>query len=127
MIDSVKIESYPVLFPEVLEESREEQDLVLILRIPRELAYFNGHFEEIPVVPGVVQVQWAVHYARRHFGLRGDLNYMEVIKFKELLMPGQRLELCLSYKHGQARLKFNYRSETADYSSGRIYFHDEAV
>ncbi len=117
----------PVLFPEILDETIEDQGIVLALHIPEGLAYFAGHFDEIAVVPGVVQIQWAVFYARQYLGLNGSFEHMEVIKFKELLLPGQQLELSLYYRQALGKLTFCYRSETTEYSSGRIYFHDDPV
>lgn len=116
-----------VLLPEILAHQAIADGVTLILRIPETLSYFSGHFDQIAIVPGVVQIQWAVHFAREHLGLKGVFSHMEVVKFKELLLPGQSLQLSLRY-HGEAgKLEFCYRSETAEYSSGRIYFHDDRV
>ena len=116
-----------VLFPEILTVRADNQEAVLTLRIPENLAYFAGHFEEIAVVAGVVQIQWAVFYAQQYLGLSGDFFQMEVIKFKELLLPQQQLELRLSYQKNVGKLNFCYQSATAEYSSGRLYFHDDTV
>jgi 3-hydroxymyristoyl/3-hydroxydecanoyl-(acyl carrier protein) dehydratase len=121
------INSDPVLFPEILGKSTQDQGVVFSLRIPEDLSYFDGHFDEISVVPGVVQIQWAVFYAQQCLGLSGSFEHMEVIKFKELLLPGQRLQLSLCYAEALGKLTFCYRSETTEYSSGRIYFHDTPV
>ena len=120
-------DSQPVLFPEILGEKRATESIVLALRIPEGLAYFAGHFDEIAVVPGVVQIQWAVHYARQYLGVAGTFSQMEVIKFKELLLSGQCLDLCLCYHEAHCKLQFSYRSETTEYNSGRIYFYDRHV
>ena len=117
----------PVLFPEILGEKRATEGMVLALRIPEGLAYFAGHFDEIAVVPGVVQIQWAVHYARQYLGVARTFSQMEVIKFKELLLPGQCLDLRVCYHEAHCKLQFSYRSETAEYSSGRIYFYDRPI
>ncbi len=116
-----------VLFPEMLVEQVQTDDVVLALRIPKDLTYFNGHFDEISVVPGVVQIQWAVHYARHYLGLTWIFSHMESVKFKELLLPGQELELELQYSRQAGKLNFCYRSAACEYSSGRIYFHDGLV
>jgi 3-hydroxymyristoyl/3-hydroxydecanoyl-(acyl carrier protein) dehydratase len=116
-----------VLFPEILGERTESNGIVLAMRIPEGLAYFAGHFDEVPVVPGVAQIQWAVHYAQQYLGLGRSFSHMEAIKFKELLLPGQRLKLSLRYLEGACKLEFHYRSEISEYSSGRIYFHGDAV
>ncbi|WP_020481221.1 ApeI family dehydratase [Methylomonas sp. MK1] len=116
-----------VLFPETLVEKIQADGVVLALRIPKDLTYFNGHFDEIAVVPGVVQIQWAVHYARQYLGLTHVFSHMESVKFKELLLPGQELELALHYLQQAGKLTFCYRSAACEYSSGRIYFHDDLI
>lgn len=113
-----------VLFPTIVGENLHADRVILALRIPEELAYFKGHFDEVPVVCGVAQIQWAVHYARQYLGLNLGFSHMEVIKFKELLLPGQHLELSLHYLAQARKLEFYYRSESCEYSSGRIYFHE---
>lgn len=115
-----------ILFPDILGEKPEAEGIVLALRIPEGLAYFSGHFDEVAIVPGVTQIQWAVHYARQYLALNRIFSHMEVVKFKELLLPGQRLELTLHYQRTGCKLNFCYRSETTEYSSGRIYFHDDS-
>lgn len=116
-----------VLFPEILANETLADGVLLILRIPENLSYFIGHFEQIPIVPGVVQIQWAAHYAQRFLGLDKVFSHMEAVKFKELLLPGQPLQLSLHYDPEAGKLTFRYQSEAAEYSSGRIYFHDDSV
>lgn len=121
------IDKQTVLFPKILGEISHDSQVLLTLLIPEELAYFKGHFDEISVVPGVVQIQWAEHYARQYLGLNLVFSHMEVIKFKELLLPGQQLQLSLRYQQQARKLEFCYRSESNEYSSGKIYFHDHLV
>ena len=116
-----------VLLPEVLAHESDTDSVTLTLRIPENLTYFIGHFDQIPIVPGVVQIQWAVHYARKYLGLSGIFGHMEAVKFKELLLSGQPLQLSLCYHRELGKLVFRYQLETAEYSSGRIYFHDNRV
>lgn len=117
----------PVLLPELLEQGGEGGTCVLSLRIPEDLAYFPGHFPQVAVVPGVTQIHWALYFARRHWPALGRFSHMEAIKFKELLLPGQRLELVLRHLPQAHKLEFRYRSQTAEYGSGRIYFHGETL
>ena len=123
----MQVDNPLVLFPEILGERTDADGIALALRIPEGLAYFVGHFDEVSVVPGVAQIQWAVHYARQYLALSRSFSHMETIKFKELLLPGQRLELVLRYLDPANKLEFCYRSETAEYSSGRIYFHGDSI
>jgi 3-hydroxymyristoyl/3-hydroxydecanoyl-(acyl carrier protein) dehydratase len=112
----------PVLLPETFSECLGEGTLDLELRIPEDLTYFSGHFPGKPIVPGVVQIHWAVHYARQNLGIRLPFRHMEAIKFKELILPGQRIALALRWFAHANKLEFTFRSENREHSSGRIYF-----
>ncbi|PZN84002.1 MAG: AMP-dependent synthetase [Candidatus Methylumidiphilus alinenensis] len=127
MTRTTQEDNLPVLFPTILGERTDADGIVLALRIPEGLAYFVGHFDEVSVVPGVAQIQWAVHYARQYLAISRSFSHMETIKFKDLLLPGQHLELILRYLNTANKLEFCYRSETVEYSSGRIYFHGDTV
>ena len=115
--------SQAVLLPEVLAVTAQRPESIdLGLRIPRELAYLPGHFPQVAVVPGVVQIQWAVHYARQHLHISDSFDHMEVIKFKELLLPDQHATLTLDYAPHNGRLQFRVHAGAVEFSSGRIYF-----
>ena len=55
--------------PIVLRESVEPGRAAIALHVPRDLDYFAGHFPGAPVLPGVVQIQWALELARRYLGV----------------------------------------------------------
>ncbi len=94
------------------------EPLTLDLRVPADLDYFAGHFEGFAVVPGVVQLLWARHYARLHLGFSGDVQNMSQVKFKSMLRPGQAVTLTLNMHGGQ--LRFRYAADGREFSSGRL-------
>lgn len=113
------------LLPDILGESANGGSLVLDLRIPASLKYFPGHFPGTPILPGVAQIQWAVELARPRLGLAARFHHMEVVKFKDLILPNQELQLHLDYHRASGRLRFSYRREETEYSSGRLYFYGD--
>ena len=115
----------PILWPEILDVRIEGNNAILDLYIPESLGYFPGHFPGVPIVPGVVQIHWAPHYAREKLNLKAPFRHMEAVKFKELLLPRQRLQLYLNYHPVPGKLSFVFRTESHEYSSGRIYFHGQ--
>ena len=106
--------------PEVLGESREEGQLRIRLCVPADLACFNGHFPKTPVLPGVVQIDWAIALAAPMLGSFRRFIGMEVLKFQQLVRPGDMLDLALRFDHERSKLYFTYTCAGQACSSGRI-------
>ena len=106
--------------PEVLEQVETSGEWSLQLSVPPDLAYFSGHFPKAPVLPGVVQVEWALNLGRQLLNLTGPFAGMEVLKFQQLVRPGDEIQLHLRFDPERGKLYFAYRNDTATCSSGRI-------
>jgi len=102
----------------VLEESPAR--MLLELAVPADLLYFDGHFSIAPVLPGVVQVDWAFHYGRRYFGLDAGMTGMAALKFQQMIRPEQPVRLELVHDVAKGSLNFRYFSEAGAHASGRI-------
>ena len=92
----------PIVSAIRLIDAGVELDLIL----PAALLYFQGHFPGYGLLPGVVQMHWAIGYAARHLGIRADAGRAQV-KFRRPLRPDDRLTLALAVTGG--RLSFSYR------------------
>ncbi|KQW37349.1 MULTISPECIES: AMP-binding protein [Pseudomonas] len=106
--------------PEVLEYVETDGEWSLQLVVPPDLAYFSGHFPTAPVLPGVVQVDWALNLGRQLLDLPPRFVGMEVLKFQQLVRPGDEIQLHLRFDRERGKLYFAYRNDTAACSSGRI-------
>lgn len=106
--------------PEVLEQVEDKGEWSLQLAVPPDLAYFSGHFPRTPVLPGVVQVDWALSLGQQLMNLPEKFAGMEVLKFQQLVRPGDEVQLHLRFDPTRSKLYFAYRNETATCSSGRI-------
>ena len=118
-IDALLLAPRPKL-PEVLSQSEDAGQWTLNLSIPPDLAFFSGHFPKTPVLPGVVQVDWAMVLGQQLLDLPPRFAGMEVLKFQQLVRPGDAIELTLRFDSERAKLHFAYRNATAPCSSGRI-------
>ncbi|MDQ8024144.1 MAG: AMP-binding protein [Moraxellaceae bacterium] len=110
-------------WPRVLDSHRDGDRQTLTLAIDGDLIHFDGHFPQIPILPGVAQLDWALHFAAQHFALPPDCLRLEVVKFQQVIRPGQRVLLQLDWNATKASLSFEYRSgETGEHrhASGRI-------
>ena len=115
------------LLPQVFAVTTEPARVTLALRIPPDLAYLPGHFPGVAVVPGVVQIHWAVHFARQYWKITEPFSHFEVVKFKELMVPSQQPTLTLNYSPRNGRLQFLFHADAIEFSSGRIYFKADHV
>jgi len=108
--------------PEARVISKSTARLMLDLRIPRDLVYFDGHFDDTPVLPGVVQIQWAIVYGREHLGVTGAFVRLEAIKFHRLIRPGSAVRLQLEWRVANSSLVFVVDSAGGTHASGRVVF-----
>lgn len=106
--------------PEVLEQRREGEELHLRLAVPLDLACFPGHFPQTPVLPGVVQIDWAIALACELLESERHFAGMEVLKFQQLVRPGDELALTLRLDTARGKLYFSYTCAGTACSSGRI-------
>ncbi|MCJ8206052.1 acyl-CoA synthetase family protein [Pseudomonas sp. RGM2987] len=106
--------------PEILEQVETDGEWHLHLVVPPDLAYFSGHFPTAPVLPGVVQVDWAMSLGRQLLKVPSRFLGMEVLKFQQLVRPGDEIQLSLRFDRERGKLYFAYRNDTAACSSGRI-------
>ncbi len=119
-VEALLAEPRPTRVEPISAEERDGEWL-LQLQVPLDLAHFTGHFPQTPVLPGVVQVDWAQQLARQlvpHLPPR--FAGMEVLKFQQLVRPGDTLQLTLRFDSERGKLYFAYHNGEAACSSGRI-------
>lgn len=103
---------------EVVEQSGER--LVIAMELQADMPCFAGHFEELPVLPGVVQIGWALALAQRHFGKTFVHRSLHSVKFQQLVRPPVQLTLSLQWLAERELLKFTYSNKRGRCSSGAI-------
>jgi acyl-coenzyme A synthetase/AMP-(fatty) acid ligase len=89
---------------------------------PSNLLYFEGHFRETPILPGIAQVDWAIKTGRQYFDLASPFRAMHALKFQHVILPENLVHLKLEYDQNKACLSFSYFSSTKQHSSGRVLF-----
>jgi acyl-coenzyme A synthetase/AMP-(fatty) acid ligase len=107
-------------FPQLRELEREPQRMLLEVTAPANLLYFDGHFDVAPILPGVVQVEWAIHYGRRYFDLPARFKGINALKFQQVIQPDMPIQLELLHDAMKNILQFRYFSEAGQHASGRV-------
>ncbi len=90
------------------------------------LAGFEGHFPGAAILPGVIQVAWAVDAGREAFALAAPVRRIETLKFQQVVRPGTRLTLTLQWEPATRKLQFRYESHAGVHGSGRLCYAPEA-
>ncbi|USX22485.1 AMP-binding protein [Oxalobacteraceae bacterium OTU3REALA1] len=106
--------------PHVRELERTGDRVLLEVTAPSNLYYFDGHFDVAPILPGVVQVDWAIHYGRQYFTLPAIFKGINALKFQQVIQPAQPVRLELLHDAAKGNLQFRYASDAGQHSSGRI-------
>jgi 3-hydroxymyristoyl/3-hydroxydecanoyl-(acyl carrier protein) dehydratase len=109
--------------PEIDALERAHPHVNLRLLVPDSNLYFEGHFLGCPVLPGVVQVGWAIEFARLHIPFSGRFRSLAAVKFMRVIQPNAALGLSLAADVERRQLSFEYRLSGVPCSSGRVLFH----
>jgi len=90
--------------------------------VSEDLYYFDGHFPGAPVLPGVVQLDWAMALGRKYFNLPPYFHGINALKFQHMIRPGARVTLELTHDPHKQLLHFRYVSAAGQHASGRAVF-----
>ena len=115
---------------EVMTETRDAPALRFDLRVPTTLAHFAGHFPGLPILPGVVQIDWAIRLASDHVAGVREVTSIDRLKFMAPVGPGALLTLRLTHDPARHRVQFAYRmtqhGDQRDCASGVIVYRESA-
>ena len=78
--------------------------------------FFNGHFENFPIVPGVVQLFFADFFTENFLGIKLPLTEAKKVKFSNIISPDKEVTLIIKEKENS--VEYTYLSDDKIYSSG---------
>ncbi|HCS63402.1 MAG TPA: hypothetical protein DIW64_04575 [Cellvibrio sp.] len=130
----VEVARRPVLIDVKVAQGHVDAQLL----VTPELAGFAGHFPDFPILPGVVQLDWAIHYAQEFLLLDEPVVRVERLKFTCPISPNTQLQLSLIYDAGRASVDFRFyrpieglKGEDGArellFSQGRLIYPTESV
>ena len=108
--------------PKLLARRDAEGRTELDLEVQADNPWFAGHFPALAILPGVVQIGWAVHFGHTLHGLGPGVSLMEQVKFRRPILPGARITLTLKADIANRKLRYEYRDAEHPYSSGSLQF-----
>lgn len=111
-----------ILFPKVIKQICQDNKAVLDLFIEDNVFYFKGHFPDNPILPGITQVHWAVHYVKEFFNLACVIKGAPAVKFTNLIQPNKTIRLELELFKDQHYFTYAYLDDDTIYSSGKLSY-----
>jgi len=115
--------------PVVIEELRGNGFIERACVVPEDLACFAGHFPERALVPGVLQLDWALDLLSLLQGEAPAVEEIELLKLIAPLDPGMRFRLNVrivaptdasQVTPGSTKMEFTLWSEEEKHSVGRV-------
>lgn len=89
---------------------------------PHDLVYFDGHFPQTPILPGVAQLEWALALARECFDPPPLFRGIHALKFQHVIRPDAVFWLELQHDAAKGSVAFKYFSTAGTHASGRLMF-----
>ncbi len=112
--------SRPRLDPEVLAERSDSDHREQDLAVPTDLSCWPGHFPEQPILPGVLEIDWAMKLLSTWVGGDAWPRRIERLKFKQLVRPGEKLTLALEREASGGAFRFQFTRGGTPISLGRL-------
>lgn len=100
--------------------TQTESEAEIAFTLAPELIFFEGHFPEQPILPGVAQAHMAVLIAQRLWDASPTDSNLSKLKFKRVLAPNERVTLSLKRDTASGRISFRYRLGETEVSEGEI-------
>jgi 3-hydroxymyristoyl/3-hydroxydecanoyl-(acyl carrier protein) dehydratase len=111
-----------VVDPVIIRESVDPPRAEFEIKVVDELFYLQGHFPEQAVLPGVVQIHWAIKLAKLRLGLVSSFIGIDGLKFHRIIQPQTPLKLTIEQSDDCGKLSFSYLSDLGMHSQGRVLF-----
>lgn len=115
--------------PKIINVNSLENETELDLIFSKEAEYFQGHFPEVAILPGVLQVHFAVLFSRKYFALSTNLLCIKKLRFAHIICPEENVKLRIKFFKERQKVFFQYSQELnngiCNNSSGELYFGEE--
>jgi 3-hydroxymyristoyl/3-hydroxydecanoyl-(acyl carrier protein) dehydratase len=90
----------------------------------QESGLFEGHFPELPLLPGVVQSHLAIRLFEKHVGKAISFGGFKNMKFFSPIFPNTKVTLQCDLESAKRQFTFRYFHGEVNYSKGVVVITD---
>lgn len=112
-------------FPSLIQREPIEGGARFHLAVPADLVYLEGHFKQVAVVAGVVQLHWVFEMIAMETGSPLKVAGLEAIKFHRLLFPKETFTLEVQFKKSNGKWVYRSFTDGHKFASGRILIESQ--
>lgn len=105
-------------FPVILDAQIIENSITYTIFFNKNCNFYNGHFPNYPITPGVAQLYLASELASQYFNLNTGIGQIKKIKFSNIIHPNTIVNLSLTKTNNG--IEYSYFKEDTKYSSGLL-------
>lgn len=104
----------------MLDNQGATDEIKAHIRVPPESPWFDGHFPEMPLLPGVAQLGMAHDLLISTLGARRPVTQISRVRFKQMIRPDQPLVLTVKIGADTTSHSFRITGEDGLICSGQI-------
>lgn len=109
---------------EIERHQAQPHQIEIVLYLDPALSWFSGHFAVQPLLPGVAQIDWVMHYVTTLLAPGWRFHSIQNVKFQAPLLPETTVTLALNWQEERQMLTFSYQRHDGEArhtaSSGKI-------
>lgn len=99
--------------------TKTDTEFVADLTFLKDSSYFNGHFPEHPILPGVIQMHFVLSFIKQYFNKDANDYHILKLKFSNLILPDSCVHFELK-RNSENEFTFSYVNGDKKYSCGKI-------
>ena len=107
------------------EQTVETHNIDVEINVSADLDFFDGHFDQVAILPAVAQLFMVKKLADKHLSVNGSFAGLRQIKFKSPIKPNPRTILFIEHKVAQNQLFFKYEHLGQLKSKGILQFEQQ--
>lgn len=105
--------------PIIMNLTKGENSVVADLVFLGDAAYFRGHFDACPILPGVIQLHFVTKFIGWFFHRTPRAYDIIKLKFTDLILPNTTIHFILN-QVGDNEFSFSYENGDVKYSAGKF-------